>query len=61
MFGNKKYEVKLTEKQIKELRKSMPPSDRRKLDKEQKRLQKQRNQWLSFWDGLLVGWLFFDD
>ena len=60
MFG-KKHDVRLTEKQIKELRKSMPPSDRRKFDKEQKRLQKQRNQRLSFWDGLLVGGLFFYD
>lgn len=61
MFGKKKYEVRLTDKQIKDLRKSMSRSDRRKFDKEQKRMKKERNRRLDFWDGLLLGWLFFDD
>lgn len=61
VFGKKKYEVHLTDKQIKELRKSMSRSDRRKFDKEQMRRKEERNRRLDFWDGLLCGWLFFDD
>ena len=61
MFGKKKYEVRLTDKQVKELRKSMSASDRRKFDKAQKKLKKERDRKFDFWDGLLLGWLFFDD
>lgn len=63
MFGKKKTEVRLTDKQIKELRSSMSASDRRKFDKEQKKLQRdnQRKKDNAFFDGLLIGSLFFDD
>ena len=63
MFGNKKHNVRLTEKQIAALRDSMSPSDRRQFDKEQKRLMKEqrRHENDAFWDGLLIGSLFLDE
>ena len=62
MFG-KKHDVRLTEKQIDALRESMSASERRKFDKEQKKLAKEQahKEDDAFFDGLLWGSLFFGD
>ena len=62
MFG-KKHEIRLTEKQIKELRQNMTAKERRQFDRDQKKLRKEqaRKDNSAFFDGLLIGSLFFDD
>ena len=62
MFGKKK-EVRLTDKQIQALMETMSPAERRKFLKDQKKLAKEHQRKLDdeFFDGLLIGSLFFDD
>ena len=57
MFGNKKkYNVTLTEKQIKELTKNMSSKQRREFIKRFKQAQSDRE-----WDMLMIMEVFMDD
>ena len=63
MFGSsKKKDVRLTEKQIKELKKNMSGKELRQFNKLQKELAKKQRQAKddAFFDGLLMGSIFFD-
>lgn len=64
MFGKKKAEtVQLTNKQIKDLKKSMSLKELRSFNRQQKDLKKQERKRRddAFWDGLLWGSLLIDD
>ena len=63
MFGKKKTDIRLTDKQIQALMEIMSPAERRKFQKEQKKLAKEHQRKLDdeFFDGLLIGSIFFDD
>ena len=64
MFGSsKKKDVRLTEKQIKDLTRNMSGKELRQFNKSQKELarKQRRAEDDAFWDGLLWGSIFFDD
>lgn len=63
MFGKKKQNVQLTEKQIRELKKNMSAKELRQFNKDQKDLarKQKRQKDDAFWDGLLWGSIFLDD
>lgn len=63
LFGDKKQDVRLTEKQIKELTKGMSGRELREFNKAQKEYAKKQRQKEddAFFDGLLWGSLFDDD
>ena len=63
MFGSGKKDVRLTDKQIKELTKNMSGSELRQFNKSQKELarKQRRAEDDAFFDGLLFGSLFDDD
>lgn len=63
MFGSGKKDVRLTDKQIKELTKNMSGSELREFNKTQKELagKQRRAEDDAFFDGLLFGSLFDDD
>ena len=63
MFGSGKKDVRLTDKQIKELTKNMSGSELREFNKTQKELARKQRQAEddAFFDGLLFGSLFDDD
>ena len=63
MFGSGKKDVRLTDKQIKELTKNMSGSELRQFNKSQKELarKQRRAEDDAFFDGLLWGSLFDDD
>ena len=63
MFGSGKKDVRLTDKQIKELTKNMSGSELRQFNKSQKELarKQRRAEDDAFFDGLLWGSLFGDD
>ncbi len=55
-FGKKKeYDVRLTEKQIRELTKNMSRRDRKEFEKKQRRAQADRE-----WDALMMAEVFSD-
>lgn len=58
MFGfeKKTYDVRLTEKQMKELEKNMSKSELKEFKKRQKDAEKDR-----FWDAMIMGEIFDDD
>ena len=59
MFGfgkTKEYDVRLTEKQVRELTKNMSKQERKEFDKRQKQAQSDRE-----WDPLTMAELFMDD
>ena len=59
MFGskkNKEYDVRLTEKQVKDLTKNMSKQERKEFERRQKQAQADRD-----WDALMLAELFFDD
>ena len=55
-FGKKTYDVRLTEKQMKELEKNMSKSELKEFKKRQKDAEKDR-----FWDAIIMGEIFDDD
>ncbi len=56
-FGKKKeYDVRLTEKQIQELTKTMSRRDRKEFEKKQRRAQADRE-----WEALMMAEVFSDD
>ena len=61
--GGKKQDVRLTEKQIKELTKNMSGRELREFKKTQKEYarKQKRKEDDAFWNGLLWGSIFFDD
>ena len=63
LFGGKKQEVRLTEKQIKELTKNMSGRELREFNKTQKEYARKQRQKEddAFFDGLRWGSIFFDD
>ena len=63
MFGSGKKDVRLTDKQVKELTKNMSGSELRQFNKSQKELarKQRRAEDDAFFDGLLFGSLFDDD
>ena len=63
MFGSGKKDVRLTDKQIKELTKNMSGSELRQFNKSQKELarKQRRAEDDAFFDGLLFDSLFDDD
>ena len=63
MFGSGKKDVRLTDKQIKELTKNMSGSELRQFNKSQKELARKQRQAEddAFFGGLLWGSLFGDD
>ncbi|MCR5598099.1 MAG: hypothetical protein K6G19_07990 [Lachnospiraceae bacterium] len=59
MFGfrkNKEYDVRLTEKQMKELTQNMSKKERKEFDKRQRQAEADRD-----WDAMMMADLFFDD
>ena len=58
MFGSKKkeYDVRLTEKQIKQLTKDMGRSERKEFEKRQRQAEADRQ-----WDAMIMSELFMDD
>lgn len=59
MFGfgkNKEYDVRLTEKQMRELTQNMSKQERKEFEKRQKQAQSDRD-----WDAFMMAELFFDD
>ena len=59
MFGlgkTKEYDIRLTEKQVRELTKNMSKQERKEFDKRQKQAKSDRE-----WDALMMEELFFDD
>ena len=59
MFGfgkSREQDVRLTEKEIKELKKNMSRSDLKEFEKRQKRAESDR-----FWDAVCMAELFEDD
>ena len=59
MFGigkGKEYDVRLTEKQMKELTQNMSKQERKEFEKRQKQAQLDRE-----WDALMMTELFMDD
>lgn len=60
MFGfgksNKKYDVRLTEKQMRELTKNMTNRERKEFNKRQKQARADRE-----WNALMMAEIFFDD
>ncbi len=59
MFGigkGKEYDVRLTEKQMKELTQNMSKQERKEFEKRQKQAQSDRE-----WDALMMTELFMDD
>lgn len=59
MFGfgkSKEYDVRLTEKQMRELTQNMSKQERKDFEKRQKRAQSDRE-----WDMLMMAELFMDD
>ena len=56
MFGKKKeYDVRLTEKQVRELTKNMSRSERKEFEKNQRRAQADRE-----WNALMMAEVFSD-
>lgn len=59
MFGfgkNKEYDVRLTEKQIRDLTKNMSKSERRAFEKKQRQAEDDRE-----WDQLMMMGIFMDE
>ena len=59
MFGfgkNKEYDVRLTEKQMRELEKTMTRSERKEFEKRKRQAQSDRE-----WDALMMAEFFMDD
>ncbi len=59
MFGlgkTKEYDIRLTEKQVREVTKNMSKQERKEFDKRQKQAKSDRE-----WDALMMAELFFDD
>ncbi len=59
MFGfgkNKEYDVRLTEKQMRDLTKNMSKSERRAFEKKQRQAEDDRE-----WDQLMMMEVFMDD
>ena len=59
MFGfgkSKEYDVRLTEKQMRELTQNMSKQERKEFEKRQKRAQSDKE-----WDMLMMAELFMDD
>lgn len=57
MFGSKKkYDVRLTEKELKELKKNMSRRERKEFEKRQKKAEMDR-----FWDAVCLAELLDDD
>ena len=59
MFGskkNKEYDIRLTEKQVKELTKTMSHGERKKFEKRQRQAEADRQ-----WDAMIMSELFMDD
>ncbi len=59
MFGskkNKEYDVRLTEKQVKELTQNMSRQERKEFGKRQRQAEADRQ-----WDAMIMSELFMDD
>ena len=59
MFGskkNKEYDVRLTEKQMKQITKDMSRSERKEFEKRQKQAEADRQ-----WEAMIMSELFMDD
>ena len=63
LFGGKKQDVRLTERQIKELKKNMSGKELHEFKKTQKEYARKKRQKEdeAFFNGMLLGSLFFDD
>lgn len=64
LFGsNKKHNVRLTEKQIKELTRNMSSKEQRQFKSQQKEMQQKQKQREddAFWDGTLWESIFLDN
>ena len=59
MFGigsKKEYDVRLTEKQVRELKKNMSRSERKDFEKKQRRARADRE-----WNAMMMAEIFMDD
>lgn len=59
MFGSKKhkeYDVRLTEKQVKQITKDMSRSERKEFEKRQRQAEADRQ-----WEAMIMSELFMDD